>query len=146
MERNNLGYYLGITGSRFSTLLERQYIVPTLESPPNETTHSWKDDEYTVQFRIGELCRVLEKDQWVFYILQNISDQKYEWARANDGGIIYLSYDEYEFLREQGSLSQSMIYMIMENGELIELRIGEILIGVKESASNGFPYYFPIVF
>lgn len=146
MEKNNLGYYLGITGSRFSALLERQYIVPTLESPPDETTNSWPDGEYIVQFRIGELCRVWEKDQWIFYRLQNISDSRYEWVRANDGGVIYLSYDEYESLRKEGAISKSMIYMIMDDNELIELRIGEILIAIKESANNGFPYYFPIVF
>lgn len=146
MEKSNVGYYLGMTGNRFSTLLERQYIVPTLGSPPDETTSSWQDGEYVVNFRIGELCRVWIDNKWIFYRLQNISDSKYDWAEANTCGVIYLSYEEYDALRKQGMLSQSTIYMIMENGELIELRIGELLIGVKESASNGFPYYFPIVF
>lgn len=146
MEHSNAGYYLGITGNRFSTLLERQYIVPTLDSPPNDSLHAWQDGEYTVEFRIGELCRVWTDNKWVFYRLQNIQGSKYEWAEANTCGVVYLSYEEYTAMREQGILSQSTIYMIMDEGELIELRIGEILIGIKESANNSFPYYFPIVF
>lgn len=146
MEKSNVGYYLGMTGDRFRTLLERQYIVPTLESPPDENTHTWQDGEYVVDFRIGELCRVRVDNKWVFYRLQNISSSVYDWEEANTCGVMYLSYEEYVFLREHNLLSQSTIYMIMDNEELIELRIGEILIGVKESASNGFPYYFPIVF
>lgn len=146
MEKSNAGYYLGITGNRFSTLLERQYVVPTLELPPTESTSSWQDGEYTVEFRIGELCRVWTDNKWIFYRLQNISDSKCEWVEANTCGVIYLTYEEYDAMRKAGTLSQSTIYMIMDGEVLIELRIGELLIGIKGSANNGLPYYFPIVF
>lgn len=146
MEKSNAGYYLGITGNRFSTLLERQYIVPTLDTPPDETISSWQDGEYTVEFRIGELCRVWTDNKWIFYRLENVQDGKYEWIEANTCGVVYLSYEEFDAMRQQGTLSQSTIYMIMEDGQLIELRIGEILIGIKESSNNGFAYYLPIVF
>lgn len=146
MEKSNAGYYLGITGNRFSTLLERQYIVPTLDTPPDETVGSWQDGEYTVEFRIGELCRVWTDNKWIFYRLENVQDGKYEWIEANTCGVVYLSYEEFDAMRQQGTLSQSTIYMIMEDGQLIELRIGEILIGIKESSNNGFAYYLPIVF
>ena len=49
------GYELHKTGSRVNELLERHFIVPTLESVPNENTRNWTDGEYSVDFRIGEL-------------------------------------------------------------------------------------------
>ena len=105
-----------------------------------------KDGEYIVKFRIGELCRVWTDNKWVFYRLQNIQDEKYEWVDISACGVVYLSYEEFDAIRKQGAISKSTIYMIMDKGELIELRIGEILIGIKESSNNGFGYYFPIVF
>lgn len=143
---NDKGYYLGLTGNRVSELLHRHFIVPTLDDRPNKDTHNWNDGQHVVNFRIGELCRVLINNKWIFYRLQNINGAEYEWVEASSGSVHYVSIEEYDELKKQGLVSPSNIYMIMDEGQLVELRIGEILIGVKESANNGFPYYFPIVF
>jgi hypothetical protein len=77
------GYELHKTGSRVNELLERQFVVPTLESKPAEDTLSWEDGEYLVDFRIGELCRVRENEEWVFYRLQDIAEGMAYWSKAN---------------------------------------------------------------
>ena len=77
------GYELHKTGSRVNELLERHFIVPTLESVPNENTRNWADGEYLVDFRIGELCRVKEDQEWVFYRLVDIVDGLRVWQKAN---------------------------------------------------------------
>ena len=59
------GYELHKTGARVKELLERQFIVPTLDSIPTETTTSWQDGEYVVHFRVGEICRVKIGDNCV---------------------------------------------------------------------------------
>lgn len=77
------GYELHKTGARVNELLERQFVVPTLESQPTEDTLSWEDGEYLVDFRIGELCRVRENEEWVFYRLQDIAEGMAYWSKAN---------------------------------------------------------------
>ncbi len=77
------GYELHKTGARVSELLERQFVVPTLESKPTKDTLSWEDGEYLVDFRIGELCRVRENEEWVFYRLQDIAEGMAYWSKAN---------------------------------------------------------------
>ena len=73
------GYDLQKSGERVSTLLSRHYIVPTLDSPPTDTTLTWEDDSFTVNFRVGEFVRVLTKDGYVFYRLDNIEENKAFW-------------------------------------------------------------------
>jgi hypothetical protein len=41
MNENLKGYYLNKTGDRVKQLLDRQFIVPTLNNIPNEQTNSW---------------------------------------------------------------------------------------------------------
>jgi hypothetical protein len=77
------GYELHKSGARVNELLERQFICPTLNSIPNEETLSWKDGQYTVQFRIGELSRVKVNDEWQFYRLTDIANNKAVWDKAN---------------------------------------------------------------
>lgn len=77
------GYELHKTGARVNELLARQFVVPTLDSKPTEDTLSWEDGEYLVDFRIGELCRVRENEEWVFYRLQDIAEGKGYWSKAN---------------------------------------------------------------
>lgn len=77
------GYHLNKTGERVSELLSRQFVVPTLSSTPTTQTRSWVDGEYLVDFRIGELCRVRENGEWVFYRLQDTDGGIYVWAKAN---------------------------------------------------------------
>ena len=77
------GYHLNKTGERVSELLSRQFVVPTLDSTPTAQTRSWVDGEYLVDFRIGELCRVKENDEWAFYRLQDIDGSIRVWVKAN---------------------------------------------------------------
>ena len=85
------GYELHKSGARVNELLERQFIVPTLDSIPTETTISWQDGEYVVAFRIGEICRVKVEDDWQFYRLYDISGDKAIWNKANASEIPDLS-------------------------------------------------------
>ena len=80
---NMEGYRLGMSGARVSELLERQYIVPTLDIRPSESTRNWTDGVYTTPFRIGEFCRVKEGDEWKFYRLSDIDGNRYIWTNAN---------------------------------------------------------------
>lgn len=77
------GYELHKTGARVNELLERQFIVPTLDTMPTEDTLTWNDGNYVVSFRIGELCRVKVEQEWVFFRLVDIVGGKRVWANAN---------------------------------------------------------------
>lgn len=79
----NNGYHLRKTGERVNELLSRQFIVPTLSTAPTSTTLKWKDGEYDVYFRVGEMCRVRQDDEWVFYRLDDIANGKALWSNAN---------------------------------------------------------------
>lgn len=83
MNENLKGYYLNKTGDRVKQLLDRQFIVPTLDSIPNSQTKTWQDGEYTVTFRIGELCRVKVNGEWEFYRLHDIVNNLRVWQKAN---------------------------------------------------------------
>lgn len=91
MSGTNNGYHLGKTGARVNELLSRQFFVPTLDVLPNENTRSWKDGDYIVDFRIGELCRVKVEEEWVFYRLVDIAESKRVWKKANASEIPDLS-------------------------------------------------------
>ena len=96
---NNQGYYLQKSGERVSTLLSRQYIVPTLNSPPDENTLTWKDGEYIVDFRIGEFVRVISDDSYIFYRLTDISNNKACWESLDKADLsIYYSKEEIDTL------------------------------------------------
>ena len=79
----NNGYHLRKTGERVNELLSRQFIVPTLSTAPTSTTLKWEDGEYDVYFRVGEMCRVRQDDEWVFYRLDDIANGKALWSNAN---------------------------------------------------------------
>lgn len=184
----NNGYYLHKTGNRVNELLERHFIVPTLDSLPGDTTLSWIDNGYTVLFRVGELCRVLENDEYKFYRLRDIQNNKADWVEANstdlssidlsnyytkseiddklanieipegDGsnpnplpptsnGVTILTKEEYEQILANNNIVEDRIYFVIQNGEPLELYIGNFLIGQKgELGDLGFPYTFPIIF
>ena len=91
MNENLKGYYLNKTGDRVKQLLDRQFIVPTLDSIPNSQTNTWQDGEYTVAFRIGELCRVKVNGEWEFYRLHDIVNDLRVWQKANTAEIPDLS-------------------------------------------------------
>lgn len=77
------GYRLNKTGARVNELLERHYVVPTLLEQPTEQTINWQDGDYTIDFRIGEFCRVKEDGEWVFFRLNDIDGNKRIWVKAN---------------------------------------------------------------
>lgn len=79
----NNGYHLRKTGERVNELLSRQFIVPTLSTAPTSATLKWEDGEYDVYFRVGEMCRVRQDDEWVFYRLDDIANGKAFWSNAN---------------------------------------------------------------
>lgn len=77
------GYELHKTGARVNQLLERQFVVPTLDYAPNSSTTTWQDGDYVVTFRIGEQCRVKEDGEWRFYRLQDIENGVANWVRVD---------------------------------------------------------------
>lgn len=79
----NNGYHLRKTGERVNELLSRQFIVPTLSTAPTSATLKWEDGEYDVYFRVGEMCRVRQEDEWAFYRLDDIANGKAFWSNAN---------------------------------------------------------------
>lgn len=91
MNDNLKGYYLNKTGDRVKQLLDRQFIVPTLNSIPDSQTKTWQDGEYVVIFRIGELCRVKVNGEWEFYRLHDIVNNLRVWQKANTAEIPDLS-------------------------------------------------------
>lgn len=78
-------YKIPISGQRFSELLFRHFVVPTLTSSPSETTTAWNDNGTRVDFRIGELVRVIENNSPVFYRLVDISNGKAVWENISSG-------------------------------------------------------------
>lgn len=83
MNENLKGYHLNKTGDRVKQLLDRQFIVPTLNHIPNAQTKTWQDGEYTVEFRIGELCRIKVDNEWEFYRLHDIINGGYVWKKTD---------------------------------------------------------------
>ena len=191
------GYYLQKSGERVSELLSRQFIVPTLPSAPTSTTLRWRDGEYDVDFRVGEMCRVRQGGEWVFYRLDDISNGVAVWSNANaselpdmtdyytkqevdsrledkadvddlgdyytkrqvddlisdietpggsGGGVVYITQEEYDALKEADSIVERKIYFVTINDEPSALYIGKILIAQREEGQKGFTYNFPIIF
>lgn len=193
------GYYLRKSGERVSELLSRQFIVPTLPSAPTSTTLKWRDGEYDVDFRVGEMCRVRQDGEWVFYRLDDVSNGVAIWSNANaselpdmtdyytkqevdsrledkadvtdlpdlddyytkrqvddlisdievpggGGGVVYITQEEYDALKETDSIVERKIYFVTINDEPSALYIGKILIAQREEGQKGFTYNFPIIF
>jgi hypothetical protein len=190
------GYYLRKSGERVSELLSRQFIVPTLPSAPTSTTLRWRDGEYDVDFRVGEMCRVRQGGEWVFYRLDDTSNGVAVWSNANaselpdmtdyytkqevdsrledkadvddlgdyytkrqvddlisdieapggGGGVVYITQEEYDALKETDSIVERKIYFVTINDEPSALYIGKILIAQREEGQKGFTYNFPIIF
>lgn len=194
---NNAGYHLGKTGERVNELLSRQFIVPTLSSAPTTTTLQWQDGKYIVDFRIGEMCRVKQGEEYIFYRLDDISNGVAVWSNANaselpdmtdyytkqevdsrledkadvddlgdyytkrqvddlisdieapggsGGGVVYITQEEYDALKEADSIVERKIYFVTINDEPSALYIGKILIAQREEGQKGFTYNFPIIF
>jgi hypothetical protein len=113
------GYELHKTGSRVNELLERHFIVPTLESVPNENTGNWADGEYLVDFRIGELCRVKEDQEWVFYRLVDIVNGLRVWQKANASELPDMS-DYYTKEETNTKIEESVASIVIPEDESIK--------------------------
>lgn len=114
------GYELHKTGARVNQLLERQFVVPTLDYAPNSSTTTWQDGDYVVTFRIGEQCRVKEDGEWRFYRLQDIENGKANWARVD--------------ISEAPVLSE--YYTKQETDKQIEAKVSAIIFPEDESILN----------
>lgn len=140
MNENLKGYYLNKTGDRVKQLLDRQFIVPTLDSIPNSQTKTWQDGEYTVAFRIGELCRVKVNGEWEFYRLHDIVNDLRVWQKANAAEIPDLS-DYYTKTEVDTKISEhtpdlSEYYTKEETEQKIEEGLSSIVIPEDESIKN----------
>lgn len=140
MNENLKGYYLNKTGDRVKQLLDRQFIVPTLDSIPNSQTKIWQDGEYTVAFRIGELCRVKVNGEWEFYRLHDIVNNLRVWQKANAAEIQDLS-DYYTKKEVDTKISEhtpdlSEYYTKEETEQKIEEGVASIVIPEDESIKN----------
>lgn len=136
------GYYLKKTGDRVNELLSRQFIVPTLNEEPNIDTVSWQDGDYVVGFRIGELCRVRQGDEWRFFRLQDINDSGYIWVNANASDIpdmegYYSKEETDELLEKKANLDDvpnvENYYTKQETEDVINDRISTIVVPEDES-------------
>jgi hypothetical protein len=134
------GYELHKTGARVNELLERQFVVPTLESPPTENTLSWEDGEYLVDFRVGELCRVRENEEWVFYRLQDIEDANRRWVKASASELPdmsnYYTKEEVNTKFEEHKPDLSDYYTKDETNQKITEGVSSIVIPEDESIKN----------
>lgn len=121
MSENNTykGYHLRKTGSRVNELLSRQFIVPTLNDVPTSNTLTWKDGEYVVEFRVGELCRVSVNNKWEFYRLHDISDKIAYWEKANASDLPDMS-DYYTKEETEQKISDSISSVVIPEGESIK--------------------------
>lgn len=123
MNENLKGYYLNKTGDRVKQLLDRQFIVPTLDSIPNSQTKTWQDGEYTVTFRIGELCRINVNGEWVFYRLYDVINDGCVWQKANTAEIPdlsnYYTKEEINNIVEQIEPIDLLYLYVSENGEIV---------------------------
>ena len=164
------GYYIQESGERIVEMLSRQFIVPTLETIPTSETTSWQDGDYVVDFRIGEFCRVLVNEDYVFYRLKDINNGAV-WVEATSadlkdyytkkqiddklaqivvsGGssVTVMTQEEYDILVSGDAIVSNAIYFIVENNEPQSLYIGTFQIAKKGELGNiSFPYTFPIIF
>lgn len=169
------GYYIRKTGERIDELLSRQFVVPTLNNPPTKSTMTWADGAYEVKFRVGELVRVKNGNDYIFYRLKNVSKAGAIWEditgadmsnyytkkeiddkfsnivipdiSGTGGGVEIVSEEEYAQKKKEGSIVDNVMYFIVVNNEPYELYIGYHLIGKRGEIENiSFPYTFPIIF
>lgn len=140
MNENLKGYYLNKTGDRVNQLLDRQFIVPTLNHIPDSQTKTWQDDKYTVTFRIGELCRVRVDDEWEFYRLHDIANGLRIWQKANAAEMPdmsgYYTKEETDKRIEEYTPDLSDYYTKEETEQKIEEGVSSIVVPEDESIKN----------
>lgn len=113
------GYELHKSGARVNELLERQFVVPTLDTVPTETTISWQDGEYVVEFRVGELCRVSVNNKWEFYRLHDINNKIAYWEKANASELPDMS-DYYTKEETEQKIDEGLSSIVIPEDESIK--------------------------
>ena len=113
------GYELHKSGARVNELLERQFVVPTLDTIPTETTISWQDGEYVVEFRVGELCRVSVNNKWEFYRLHDINNKIAYWEKANASELPDMS-DYYTKEETEQKIDEGLSSIVIPEDESIK--------------------------
>lgn len=81
-----MAYKGNIKGTRKDLLLQRRWIVPTLQSAPTTSTWAWNDNGITVYFNIGNQVRVYNEqdDEYQFWKLYDIrANGDRIWAPIN---------------------------------------------------------------
>lgn len=93
-----------------------------------------------VDFRIGELCRVKENNEWVFYRLQDINGLKRIWIKANASEMPdmsdYYTKEEVDTKIEEHQPDLSEYYTKEETEQKIEESLSSIVIPEDESIKN----------
>lgn len=134
------GYHLKKSGDRVNELLSRQFIVPTLGDIPTSSTLTWEDGEYTVDFRIGELCRVQVNGKWEFYRLHDVSNKTAYWEKANASELPdmsdYYTKEEVDDKISEHQPDLSEYYTKEETEQKISDSISSIVIPEDESIKN----------
>lgn len=142
MSENNTykGYHLKKTGSRVNELLSRQFIVPTLNDVPTSNILTWKDGEYIVEFRVGELCRVSVNNKWEFYRLHDINGKIAYWEKANASELPdmsdYYTKDEVDDKISEHVPDLSEYYTKEETEQKISDSISSVVTPEDESIKN----------
>ena len=113
------GYELHKSGARVNELLERQFVVPTLDTVPTETTISWQDGEYVVEFRVGELCRVSVNNKWEFYRLHDINNKIAYWEKVNASELPDMS-DYYTKEETEQKIDEGLSSIVIPEDESIK--------------------------
>lgn len=134
------GYHLGLSGARVGELLKRQFVVPTLDTAPTASTKTWTDGEYTVSFRIGELCRVRKNNEWQFYRLQDLTSSGAVWAKANASELPdlsdYYTKEEVDKKVQENATDLSGFYTKEETDKKVSEAVSNIVIPEDESIKN----------
>ena len=78
----------GRKNKTWSEIINEVYTIPTLDNIPDESVLSYSDEYGIHYFKIGYMCRVydLEEQDYVFYQLYDINENKAVWKLSGSGG------------------------------------------------------------
>lgn len=136
------GYNLHISGNRVEELLYRDFIVPTIENPPDENTLSWMDGTYTHLFSIGDYVRVIINGDIKLYQLLDINSlNKAVWKEVILEHQDLSNYTTKEWIEEQNYLTEHQDISgkqdVLVSGINIKTINGKSLLGEGNIQING---------
>ena len=89
-----MGYNSKYSGEQVERMLERQFIVNTLDSAPTESTLSWNDNGLITSYKIGDMVRCADSSSetgYSFYQLKDITTENAAiWRKIGSGGEVDL--------------------------------------------------------